>query len=61
LKPTATCAGGACVVPAQIECSPYACDAPTNACKTSCAVDGDCAKKGKCAPGASGGPGVCSL
>jgi hypothetical protein len=60
LKPTATCMAGACSMPAQIDCSPYACDAPANACKSSCTVDGDCARRNTCKPGTSGGPGVCS-
>jgi hypothetical protein len=60
LKPTSTCLAGACMMPARIECTPFACDAPANACKTSCAVDGDCAKKMKCTPGTAGGPGVCA-
>jgi hypothetical protein len=59
LRLHATCTAGQCVTPtARTECAPYACDAPANACKPSCATDADCAKKNKCTLSGAG-PGTC--
>ena len=56
----ATCTAGQCVTPTArtIDCTPYACDAPANACKPSCATDADCAKKNMCTLSGAG-PGTC--
>ena len=59
LKPQSTCAAGMCAQSTtRIECAPYACDAPANACKSSCASNTDCAKQNKCTLSGAG-PGTC--
>ena len=40
------------------DCAPYACDAPANSCKPSCATNADCAKKNVCTLSGAG-PGTC--
>jgi hypothetical protein len=59
LRSPPTCVAGVCTQPtARTECAPYACDAVSNSCKSSCAADADCSKKMKCALG-DGGSGTC--
>lgn len=49
LVPEAICDGAACVRGPSEQCSPYAC--VEGACKTSCAVDGDCSGGAACVDG----------
>ena len=59
LRMQATCTAGQCVTPtARTDCAPYACDAPANSCKPSCATNADCAKKNVCTLSGAG-PGTC--
>jgi len=58
LRPPSTCVAGSCTVSTvRTDCTPYACDAPNNTCKSSCAADADCGKKMKCTVVA--GTGTC--
>jgi hypothetical protein len=55
-RPAPTCNGAStCVTPPDVACVNHPCDAATNACKTTCANDGECVAPAKCVGGKCGG------